>query len=165
MQIDDIAFLPLNQEGKFAIVDAEDLRSLSRYRWCFSNGYAMRGRRVADPQGASLYALHQSVLRCPPGTVVDHINRVRVDNRKQNLRCATKAQNAANSGMKSNNTSGYRGVFWDKRRRKWSARIWSEGKLKWLGDFVNPEDAARTYDAVFVRLHGVFAQTNFHDES
>lgn len=72
---------------------------------------------------------------------VDHINGSRTDNRWDNLRSVDRSTNTRNQAMKSNNTSGYNGVFWEKGCAKWRAQIRVQGKLKHLGVFVNLEDA------------------------
>ena len=80
------------------------------------------------------------------GGDVDHIDRNRLNNELGNLREVTKRENALNSGMSSNNTSGFRGVYWSKKSQKWQASIQSEGKLRHLGYFDCKEEAARAYD-------------------
>lgn len=71
----------------------------------------------------------------------DHINRNPLDNRKSNLRQASTQENARNRSVPSNNTSGFIGVSWDKDAEKWRAFIKINGKNKWLGRFINKEDA------------------------
>lgn len=74
----------------------------------------------------------------PDGMEIDHINRIKDDNRIENLRVVTKRQNCCNL---STNTSGIPGVIWCKQQKKWRARIWVNGKNKHLGLFENIEDA------------------------
>lgn len=71
----------------------------------------------------------------------DHINRNELDNRKENLRPATKSQNAQNNSISVNNTSGFTGVHWDKRLNKWCSRININKKRVLLGYFDKKEDA------------------------
>ena len=72
---------------------------------------------------------------------VDHINRNRADNRKQNLRCCKYAENDRNRGIYSSNKSGVAGVYYDKQRRKWVANISYNQKRVFLGRFESKEDA------------------------
>lgn len=72
---------------------------------------------------------------------LDHINRVRSDNRISNIREATSSENQRNKGMMSNNTSGITGVRYDPSRNKYHAQIEILGKSKNLGRFINIEDA------------------------
>src|SRR5690348_9287785 len=68
--------------------------------------------------------LHRWIMNDPEGLVVDHINNDTLDNRKMNLRVVTIQQNSQNrAGVSSNNTSGYRGVRYDKRSKKWISAV------------------------------------------
>lgn len=87
--------------------------------------------------------------------VVDHANRKPVDNRRKNLRPATRRQNAANKRMRSDNTTGYIGVH---RHR---SRFLAKQGGQHLGMFDTPEDAARAYDEHVTAKYGEFAVTNF----
>lgn len=73
---------------------------------------------------------------------VDHINRVRADNRWCNLRPATAAENAANRGLRSDSTSGRRGVTWHKKTQKWQAHGMLHGRKIYLGLYTVLEEAA-----------------------
>lgn len=77
-----------------------------------------------------------------PDEEVDHINRDGADNRWANLRSATRSQNESNKLITSRNTSGYRGVFWEGRCRKWQARGMKDKKEVYLGLFDDVEEAA-----------------------
>jgi hypothetical protein len=89
---------------------------------------------------------------------IDHANLNKGDNRWSNLRAATRTQNNANSPMRVNNTSGYKGVYWSKQSLKWFARIHKNGKGKHLGFFDKKEDAARVYEKACYREFGEFAR-------
>lgn len=71
----------------------------------------------------------------------DHENRNRLDNRRCNLRPATKNDNARNHNKYANNTSGITGVSWRKDMQKWSAYIIVNGKQVHIGYFKNMKDA------------------------
>ena len=75
---------------------------------------------------------------------VDHIDRNKSNNKIENLREASLVQNQGNRKMDVRNTSGYRGVSWYKKDKKWGARITMNGTKKFLGLFEDPSDA---YDA------------------
>lgn len=77
-----------------------------------------------------------------PSGFVDHKNQIRDDNRWSNLRHATPAQNVANSRIRSHNSSGYRGVSWEKSRGKWKAYGRVGGVLKNLGRYNDVLEAA-----------------------
>ncbi|WP_046239044.1 HNH endonuclease [Delftia tsuruhatensis] len=88
-----------------------------------------------------------------PDGLIDHINRVRDDNRISNLRVVTRAENNQNIGMLKTNTSGYRGVHYDARGRKWRASITVENKKVSLGSHLTPEKAYEAYVDAARRLH------------
>ena len=96
---------------------------------------------------------------------VDHINGDGLDNRRANLRPANHATNGRNVGKPSSNTSGFKGVTWDRRARKWRAQIMTDGRNRWLGNFTDPREAARAYDIGAIELHREFARTNFPREA
>lgn len=88
-----------------------------------------------------------------PSVDVDHINRVKHDNRIANLREATPSQNQQNISIKKNNKSGYRGVCWNARLEKWVAQICAHGKRRHLGCFTSAESAYEAYLAAAKTLH------------
>lgn len=95
-----------------------------------------------------------------PAGEVDHINRNRLDNRWDNLRDASRSQNIANVGLLSSNTSGFKGVSYNKLTGKWEAYIRAERRRFHLGLHLTPEEAAAAYDAAAIRFFGEFAMTN-----
>lgn len=86
--------------------------------------------------------LHRWLTQCPAGLVVDHINNDTLDNRRDNLRIVTYAENPQNrSGANRNSQSGTRGVYWDAERGVWRAMIRTNGKRLHLGRFTNLQEA------------------------
>ena len=76
---------------------------------------------------------------------VDHINGDRGDNRIGNLREATRSQNLGNAKVRSDNTSGFKGVAWERRRKLWKSNITVEGRQRHLGYFDTAEEAHAAY--------------------
>ena len=95
--------------------------------------------------------------KIPEGMVIDHINGCKTDNRLENLRLATKAQNVWNAGIRSTNTSGYRGVSWSKRMSKWQAQIRAYPKVLHIGFFETKEDAYQARLKAEKEYHKEFA--------
>lgn len=140
--------------GKVFLFDLEDYDYISRYSWCSQNGRYVKTR--LKPSNV-FTTLHKFLMNTPPGMTIDHINGNGFDNRRKNLRLATKCQNQANRKAES----GYKGVCFAKRLNKWRAAIRSENKVYHLGVFENEIDAAKAYDAAAHHLHGKYAKTNF----
>lgn len=87
----------------------------------------------------------------------DHINRNTLDNRSENLRPATVAENARNCSKNSNNTSGFTGIRWREKRNRWEVSIQFDGTRFWLGEFENKEDAIATRLTAEAEYYGEFA--------
>lgn len=88
---------------------------------------------------------------------IDHVNRVRSDNRISNLRDSSDQTNSYNKGLSSINTSGYKGVNWHKMAKKWCARIGVKHERICVGFFESKEDAFLALEAKRKELHGNFA--------
>lgn len=93
---------------------------------------------------------------------IDHINRIKSDNRIENLRETTTSQNMANvEKFKKNPSCVYKGVSFHKKHKRYIAHINYMGKLIHIGYFLDPKDAAKAYDEKAKSLWGEFACTNF----
>jgi len=149
--------IPLTQ-GKFAIVDDEDFINLAMNIWHYDCGYA--ARTTHENGKKKTIRMHAVINKTPKGLHTDHINRNKLDNRKENLRTCSLSQNLRNRGKQSNNTSGYKGVCWHKRANKWVVFIEVNKKQLYLGLHENIIDAARTYNAAAKKHYGEFAKLN-----
>lgn len=111
--------------------------------------------------GKKILYLHRVIMGFPEGNI-DHINRNTLDNRRENLRVVDQAHNMHNSILlRKGNTSGYRGIYWIKPLKKWSARVRIDGKIKQLGCFSDPVEAALVRDSAVRREYGELATVNF----
>jgi hypothetical protein len=119
-----------------------------------SHGYLCVGINYKSYRAHRLiFLMHKGYL---PKTI-DHINGDKLDNRIENLRAATVGQNQHNRKTNANNTSGYKGVSWNKGCNKWLSQIKLEGKRIHLGYFDNVEEAAEVMRKAREELHGDFA--------
>ena len=104
------------------------------------------------------YKVHRIIWLLMTGTFpeaeVDHVSGVRNDNRWSNLRAASHAENGRNVKKPTHNTSGFKGVYWDERTRKWRAKIKLHGTPYYLGYFSTPEDAAEARNGAAALLFG-----------
>lgn len=91
-----------------------------------------------------------------PRGFIDHVNGDKSDNRLCNLRLATDAENKRNVGKRTHNTSGFKGVTWDKANNKWLAHATLNGKGHHLGRFASAEEAANAYRDFAKKHHGDF---------
>lgn len=153
--------------GGVVLVDDADLPLLAGREWYVATR-AKGGRRYSVAMSARasngdslrLVRMHRHILGVTDAKVlVDHINRNPLDNRRANLRLASKSENTANGGGWGR--SKYRGVAWDKRNSRWRASVTKDGRRKNLGRFDTEEAAARAYDAAARATHLNFAALNF----
>lgn len=162
-----------------AVVDEDDADLLS-FRWSATGGdertrYARRSIYPAGLRGRSREEqMHRVIagrlfgVKEIQGKEVDHINGNGLDNRRSNLRLASRRQNNANrTGF---GKSQYLGVAWSKREGKWQAQLRSSvsqqddkghGRMIWLGYHETEEGAARAYDEAAAIHHGEYARKNF----
>jgi hypothetical protein len=155
----DIAYIPLTQ-GLEAVIDAEDLPMVTGKNWRAARDglqvYALTD--VRDSSGKkTCISMHRLILRSPAGLGVDHRDGDGLNNRRKNLRPATKAQNGQNRPQNKNNTSGFKGVSWHAQRGRWRAQIMVAGRKKSLGLFDTPEDAHVAYCRASAKFHGAFS--------
>ncbi len=151
--------IPLTQE-LFAIVDADDYDRLAQHKWCVGG---KKGQYYAQRKShGTIVLMHREIIDVPAGFMCDHINHVRLDNRKCNLRVCTPAQNQYNRLPSEHGTSRYKGVCWHKVSRRWEASIGYQNRLIHIGYFDYAEDAAIAYDDMAIHLFGEFACLNYH---
>lgn len=161
---DDTVRMELSQ-GEYALFDLADLPRLASHRWCAATfrrrTYAITQVRNARGRQVSV-RMHRLIMGVTdPEALVDHKNLDGLDNRRDNLRVATRPENGWNCPRPCTNTSGYKGVTRDPRSGRYSAEIKVHGKTLHLGRFLDPVEAARAYDKAAHRHHGPFARTNF----
>ncbi len=151
------------RHDKTATVDDGDFDWLNQWAWRYfridNQEYAVRteesdGRR-------RLIFMHRQIMNAQPGEIVDHADGNGLNNIRGNLRIATASQNAANRKvLPAHKSSQYRGVHWDRRKRRWIAEIHACGRVRHLGYFSSEEAAAARYNEAAHAWFGEFAQLN-----
>jgi hypothetical protein len=149
--------IPLTK-NKHALVDDETFLKIGNLNWCYNtNGYAMRMPPRNKKHRTPIY-MHKEIMGISGKTQVDHINGDKLDNRLENLRICNTSQNHANTRLRIDNTSGFKGVV--KHRNKWQAQIHEFGECIRLGVYKTKQEAATAYDKAAKELFGDFALTN-----
>lgn len=133
-------------KGQFALVNDEDFEYLNQWSWyCNAQGYAVRKPYIKGSgkknQKSLLIRMHILVNNTPEGFETDHINRNRLDNRRENLRTVTSSQNRMNTNLRIDNKSGVKGIHWENYTKKWRATIQANYKTISLGRFSDFKDA------------------------
>lgn len=171
------AWLPVWRHGAvLSLIDAELLEYLMQWNWHVTPSTSYRVTKPKQPSVAITRNRMNGDLPRPRKirltwavmgvrALFDHINGNQLDNRRSNLRIATKQENGRNSRKKRSGTrTRYKGVG-IARGGKFVARIKADREQIRLGRFDTEEEAARAYDAAARRYHGEFARLNFHDGS
>ena len=147
-------------KGQSVKVDSEDFDWLSKWKWhawwseFTGSYYAVRSSRVGEFPKRLQIGMHRQITGAL-GT--DHANKDTLDNRRRNLRPASKSQNGCNKRISQRNRSGFKGVGFHLAKGRWRSRITVAGKRKTIGYFATPEDAYEGYKIAAVKYHGEFA--------
>lgn len=155
--------IPLTQ-GKFAIVDEEDYTKVIIYNWKLLRLSHRLEYVRASHKGKKIY-LHRLIMGFPENKCIDHKNHNGLDNRKENLRKCTRAENNMNIPKRKESKSKFKGIFWHPKANKWCAQISINNKMCHIGLFNKEEDAAMAYDEKARIFYGEFACTNFSNPS
>jgi AP2 domain/HNH endonuclease len=154
--------IPLTQ-GKFAQVDDADYEYLSQWKW-----RAERNRRTwyatrmdySDGQPRRI-RMHRLIMGKPEGLEIHHKDDDGLNNQRGNLCSITHSQHLCTHRKRRGCSSIFKGVYWDKRAKRWMAHIRYRGVHKHLGSFNSEEDAARAYDKATRKFFGPSARLNF----
>jgi hypothetical protein len=152
------------------LVDDEDFERLNNFRWHIKNKknvFYVNRNILIKKEGTTQYKqktipMHRQIMSLTFGDklLVDHINHNPLDNRKCNLRIATRLENNRNSTSRKNSSSKYLGVSWSNHNKRWMAYIRIKGKTIHLGGFKIEEDAALAYNQAAVEYFREYANLN-----
>lgn len=153
-------------QGMYTIIHASRYAELSKHKWharkrANAIGYYVQRNSYQVGGKRRMIHMHRVIFGIPDNDPnrVDHRDMNTLDNRDENLRYATPAQNAWNQGISKRNTSGYKGVSWSKATHKWSAIIRNGKRSVFLGYFKTAYKAHLAYCEAANRFHGDFART------
>lgn len=159
--------IPLTQ-NQHAMVDDDDFDYLNQFKWYAhkkktdNTFYARRCMYISSSLEKTI-TMHFDILKVKNA---DHIDGDGLNNQKSNLRKASYQQNNANRRKtKIVTSSAYKGVHWDKTKRKWRVAVRCNKELHRFGYFDDETEAAKTYDFYARKLFGEFAKTNFNDDT
>jgi len=155
-------------QGETAKVDDEDFEWLNSFKWCthknINNFYAIRSVRVNGKKVSQ--KMNQLIMGDNPlKLMIDHRDGNGLNNQKSNLRFCTNQENQMNQRPQKNCSSVYKGVYWQKQKKRWRARIKINRKFTHIGYFKIEEDAARAYNAAAIKSFGEFAYLNLFNKT
>lgn len=153
--------IPLTK-GRVALVDDEDYEHLMQWKWhLYNKGYANRTieapREAGGKRKKTGCQMHRYIMNAPKGSMIDHINGDKLDNRKENLRFCTDQQNKMNCPPRKK----YKGASRVKScHNRWEVQIRVNGKKLYIGMYDSEEKAALAYNEAAKKYFGEFAWLN-----
>ena len=156
--IDEDRMRGILPSGETFMFDAEDYPKISSFTWHMNDsGYLVTYMDNKNQR------MHRILVDVPEGYQVDHKDGDTTNNCKENLRICLAKENRRNSRLNSNNSTGYKGVSYNKKRKVYEAYICVNKKIKHLGYYKSAIEAAKAYDKAAVFYFGEYARTNFGD--
>ena len=141
--------------GRHFIFDKEDYDRISKFKWSVDKDGYVQGHRKNEK-----VKLHRLLMNPKKKEVVDHANCLPWDCRKKNLRITSQHKNTFNQRLSKSNTTGFKGVCFDKKAHKYMAYIHPNRKFKFLGYYHNVQEAAVAYNNAASIYFGNFARLN-----
>jgi hypothetical protein len=157
--------IPLTK-GKIAQVSDHWFDYLNQWKWqaryekSSDKWYATRHLVISSKKINTHIQMHRVIMNVPDGMEIDHKDGDGLNNQEDNLRICTGSQNSANKGISKVNKSGYKGVYWSTRERKWQAEIKVNQKTIYIGRYKDIKDGARAYNEAAKKYFGEFAWLN-----
>ena len=153
----------IRNTNQYAIVDKEDYKVLSKHKWFLHNqGYAIRH---SFGKNNKMFLMHREIMNAHNGQQVDHINSNKLDNRQNNLRFSTVAENSWNREITKNNSTGFKGVYENKRiknewAKRWYVRIRVSKKYIYGHCWNRKIEAVKEANKLMKKFHGQFVRLN-----
>ena len=147
-----------DENGKAFYFDKEDFTKIEPFYWTYNEKGYVVSRTKYRTDGT--IRMHRLVVECPDELSVDHICGVKNNNQKSNIRICTIGENDLNKGVLKNNTSGVTGVYYDKSRDKWCAKLEYQGESKLCKRFKTFEEAVSARKAAEEKYFKEFSYSN-----
>lgn len=159
-------YIKLTNSDELVQVSDEDYDYLNQWNWQIDNKNKVQRSEYRNGIQTTIYMSRVVAERMEIdlSNEIDHKDRNRLNNQRENLRSATGSQNCANVGLRKDSSTGYKGVSFNKQTQKYQTRIEINGKRISLGYYFYAENAAQVYDRAAIELFGEFAYTNFPRE-
>lgn len=142
-------------KGEPFYIDLEDFDKVKDICWYVNaQGY------IAGLYNNKIVLIHRFILNAPDDLLVDHRNHDTTNNRRYNLRLATKAQNNINVKLRTDSSSGVTGVNWNKESNQWVVRISVNNKRIYLGRYNNFDDAVEARKQAEEKYFGEWSYDN-----
>lgn len=148
-------------DGTTSLIDLEDIEKCKKYKW-YAQLFGYKRKRLYFTNPKNNLLLHRYIVNNYTPIETDHIDNDGLNNRKYNLRVCGRQRNAQNRKFNSNNTSGHKGVCWNKHipTPKWMAYIQVNKKFVNLGYFDEYEDAVIAREKAEAKYYGEYSNTN-----
>jgi len=134
---------------KEVLLDLEDWDKIKEYRWNVIKNhntdifYATTNIKIGGKW--KMVQMHRFIMNAPKGKIIDHFDKNSLNNQKKNLRICTYIENNRNARLRKDNKTGYRGVHYCKKSKKYKAQLSLIGRKIYLGLFISPEKAYEAY--------------------
>ncbi len=149
-------------QNKYALVDNSDFESLNQHKWFTKkngkNFYAQRNGSIKSGIKRKIIGMHQQILGEIKGKEIDHKDCNGLNNQRKNLRHSTKIENQRNVKRRVDNTSGLKGISWDRSRKRWFVSVTLNKIQINLGRFIKLLDAKRRYRLFIKNTFGEFGR-------
>lgn len=143
-----------------ATIDANDISIIDRGAWAASNQKNAKIVYAKRTESGRCIYMHRLIASARSRQSVDHVDRNGLNNSSGNLRIATRAQNNMNASPRRGCSSRFKGVYWSRAAKKWSAYITFEKERHHLGLFADENMAALAYNGAAIKMFGEFACVN-----
>ena len=152
------------ENNSIALISNSDLEIILQFIWYLSKDgypvtYSTDDKSIIYKNGLKMHKL--LIQDIQKGYVIDHINRNKLDNRRNNLRICTQKQNSYNTSKSINSINNYKGVR-QQTNTLWTAIVTKDKKIYKIKDILTDKEAAIIYDSMAEELFGEFAGKNFY---